>query len=47
MLALVAEGVGEAEYSLDVALSLQTLRDAIVGGGQSTEYVRRILPSKH
>ena len=47
MLTLVAKGVGQTEHRVDVALSLQTLGDAIVGGGQSTKYVRRILPSKH
>ena len=47
VLALVAKGMRQAEHGLDVALGLQALRNAIVCGGQSTEHVRRILPSKH
>ena len=47
MLTLIAKGVRQAQYRLDIALSLQAFRDTIVSGGQSTEYVRRILPSKH
>jgi hypothetical protein len=47
VLALVAKRVRQAEHRLDVALSLQTLRNSIVSSGESTKYMRRILPSKH
>ena len=43
----VAEGMRQTERNVHVALGMQALRDTIVSGGQSTEYVRRILPSKH
>ena len=44
---LVTEGMRQTERNIHIALSIKALRDTIVGGGQSTEYVRRILPSKH
>jgi hypothetical protein len=47
MLTLIAEGMRQTERDVHISLGLQTLRDTIVGGGQSTEHVRRILPSKH
>ena len=47
MLALITEGMRQAEGDIHIALSLQTLGDTIVGSSESTKYVRRILPSKH
>ena len=47
VLALVTEGVRQAQHGLNVSLSLQTLGDSVVSGGKSTEHMRRILPSKH
>ena len=44
---LVAEGFGQTERDVHVALCVQTLRNTIVSCGESTKYVRRILPSKH
>jgi hypothetical protein len=47
MLTLIAEGMRQAKHGINISLSLQALRDTIVSSGESTEYVRRILPSKH
>jgi hypothetical protein len=47
MLTLITERMRQTKRDVHVALSLQTLRDTIVSSGESTEYVRRILPSKH
>ena len=47
VLTLIAKGVRQAQHRLDIALSLQALRDTIVGSSKTAEYVRRILPSKH
>ena len=43
----VKEGMRQAKHRLDIALSFQTLGNTIVSSGESTKYVRRILPSKH
>ena len=47
MLTLITKRMRQAEHRLNVALSLQTLRNTIVSSSESTKYVRRILPSKH
>ena len=47
VLTLITKRVRQAKHRLDITLSLQSLRDSVVSGGKSTEYVRRILPSKH
>jgi hypothetical protein len=47
VLTLITKRMRQTEGDVHVALSLQTLRDTIVSSGESTEYVRRILPSKH
>jgi hypothetical protein len=47
VLTLITKRVRQTQHRLDIALSLQALRDSVVSGGKSTEYVRRILPSKH
>ena len=47
MLTLITERMRQTERDVQISLGLQSLGDTIVGGGQSTEYVRRILPSKH
>ena len=44
---LVAERMRQTEHCLDIALSVQTLRNSEVSGSESTKYVRRILPSEH
>ena len=46
-LVFVAKGMRQTEHRFDVALRVQTLRNAVVGRCQSAENVRRILPSKH
>lgn len=43
----IAKRPWQAKRYLHVALGVQSFRNAEVGGGQSTEYMRRILPSKH
>ena len=43
----VAKGTRQTENGVDVALSVQALCNAIVSGGESTEYMRRKLPSEH
>ena len=35
------------EQSADIALGVEALADAEVGGGKTTKHMRRILPSKH
>jgi hypothetical protein len=47
MLTLISKRMRQTEYRLNIALSLQALRNSIVSSGESTKYVRRILPSKH
>ena len=37
----------QAERDIHITLGMKSLRDTIVSGGESTEHVRRILPSKH
>ena len=46
-LVLVAKGMRQTERDIDVALRVESLRDAEVGRRQSAIYVGRILPSKH
>ena len=43
----IAPWFGQTEYRLYITLGVQTLRYTIVGGSQSTIYMRRILPTKH
>lgn len=43
----VAERFRQTQGDVHIALGVQSLRYAVVGGGESTEHVRRILPSKH
>ena len=43
----IAKRFGQTERNIHIALGIETLRDTIVSGSQSAEYVRRILPSKH
>ena len=43
----VAEGMRQTERDVYIALCVKSLRDAEIGGSKTTEYVRRILPSKH
>ena len=47
MLLFVAKRMWQTECYVDIALSLQTLRDTVVSCCQSSKYVRRILPSEH
>ena len=47
MLTLIAKGMRQTEHSLNIALSLQAFGNTIISSGESTKYVRRILPSKH
>ena len=43
----IAKGLRQAERDIHIALCMQSLRNTIVSSSKSTEYVRRILPSKH
>jgi hypothetical protein len=47
MLTLIAKRMRQTQGDVQVALSLQALRDTIVSSGESTEYMRGVLPSKH
>ena len=47
MLFFVAERMWQAQSNLDVALRFQTFRYTVIGCGESSEYVWRILPSEH
>ena len=44
---LITEGMGKTEHRLYVSLGMKTLTDSIIGGGQTTKHMRRILPTKH
>ena len=44
---LIAERFGQTEDGFDIALGVEALADAEVGGGKTTKHMRRILPSKH
>jgi hypothetical protein len=37
----------QTKRDVHIPLGIEALRDTIVSSGKSTEYVRRILPSKH
>jgi len=43
----VSPRLGKTEYGLHVALRVQSLGDAEIGGGKSSVHMGRILPSKH
>ena len=47
VLLLIAERMRQTKCDLNVALRLQSFRDAIVGSGKTAKHMRRILPSKH
>ena len=42
----ISEGL-KAQGDVDVALRVQSFRNSIIGGCQSTKHMRRILPAKH
>ena len=44
---LIAKWLGQAQCDIHVALGVQSFRDSIISGSESTVYMRRILPSKH
>ena len=47
MLALITKRMWQAEHCLNIALGFQAFRNTIIRSGESTKYMRRILPSKH
>ena len=47
MLLLITKRMRQTKCDLNVALRLQSFRDAIVGSGKTAKHMRRILPSKH
>ena len=43
----IAKRMWQTECNIDIALGMKPLGYTVVGSGQPTEHVRRILPSKH